>query len=323
MATPSRTSRWTSFSRTSSGRSQTRSPSPTPWSATRRRGCLGRAPDAAVVRYDLLFLFAYALAFAGAYLLARELGLGWGGAAVAGAAFAFAPFRLEQDGHMQVISSGGIPLAFAARPAGLPPPPAGVGGRGMGGRRLAAVGRFHARPAARLPAGDHLGDCSDRLGPQGVDHASAGVWRSRRSAGAAIFVAAGLLLSRPYVRVADAYRGRSNARGGGGVLGAAVDPFVAPDENLVWGGATSPLRDGLGNVPEKTLFPGLVIVVLAVAGAFRSAYRRWLRRGLGVGVVAILVLALGFRESGGLVWPYRVCMSWCRDGMRSGFRAGW
>ena len=76
-------------------------------------GLLGSGAEAAVFRYDLLFLFAYALAFAGAYLLARELGLGRGGAAVAGAAFAFAPFRLEQDGHMQVISSGGIPLAFA------------------------------------------------------------------------------------------------------------------------------------------------------------------------------------------------------------------
>src|SRR4051794_40230137 len=73
----------------------------------------GSGPEAAVVRYDLLFLFAYALAFAGAYLFARELGLGPGGAVIAGAAFAFAPFRLEQDGHMQVISSGGIPLALA------------------------------------------------------------------------------------------------------------------------------------------------------------------------------------------------------------------
>ena len=61
----------------------------------------------------MLFLFAYALAFAGAYLLARELGIGPAGAAVAGAAFAFAPFRLEQDGHLHVISSGGIPLALA------------------------------------------------------------------------------------------------------------------------------------------------------------------------------------------------------------------
>src|ERR671918_2733689 len=76
-------------------------------------GIIGRGPHAAMVRYDLLFIFAYAFAFLAAYLLARELGIGPAGAAVAGAAFAFAPFRLEQDGHMQVISSGGIPLCLA------------------------------------------------------------------------------------------------------------------------------------------------------------------------------------------------------------------
>src|SRR3954451_23852926 len=76
-------------------------------------GLIGSGPHAAVVRYDLLFLFAYALAFFGAYLLARELGAGRGGAFVAGAAFAYAPWRLEQDGHLHVLSSGGIPLALA------------------------------------------------------------------------------------------------------------------------------------------------------------------------------------------------------------------
>ncbi len=46
---------------------------------------------AAVVRYDLLFLLAFALAFLGAHLLARELGAPPWAAAVAGAAFAYAP----------------------------------------------------------------------------------------------------------------------------------------------------------------------------------------------------------------------------------------
>jgi hypothetical protein len=76
-------------------------------------GMVGDGPDDAIVRYDLLFVFSYALAFFGAYLLAREVGLGPAGAAIAGVAFAFAPFRLEQDGHMQVIASGGIPLSLA------------------------------------------------------------------------------------------------------------------------------------------------------------------------------------------------------------------
>ena len=50
--------------------------------------------QAALVVHNLLVLFAYALAFVGAYLLARELGAGlWGGLA-AGAAFAYAPWRL-------------------------------------------------------------------------------------------------------------------------------------------------------------------------------------------------------------------------------------
>src|SRR3954463_2153064 len=73
----------------------------------------GSGPTAAIARYDVLFLFAYALAFFGAYLLARELGAGRAGAFVAGAAFAYAPWRLEQDGHLHVLSSGGIPLALA------------------------------------------------------------------------------------------------------------------------------------------------------------------------------------------------------------------
>jgi len=69
-------------------------------------------PQAALAVHNLLVLFANALAFLGAYLLARELGAGrWGGVA-AGAAFAYAPWRLAQTGHLHVISSGGIPLAL-------------------------------------------------------------------------------------------------------------------------------------------------------------------------------------------------------------------
>jgi hypothetical protein len=75
-------------------------------------GMLGEGVDAAIVRYNLLFLFAYALAFAGAYLLARELGTTPLAAAAGGAAFAYAPWRLEQDGHLHVLSSGGIPLSL-------------------------------------------------------------------------------------------------------------------------------------------------------------------------------------------------------------------
>jgi hypothetical protein len=72
----------------------------------------GSGTVAALVRYNVLFLFAWSLCFMGAFLLARELGLGRLGAAAAGAAFAYAPYRVTEAGHLHVISSGGIPLAL-------------------------------------------------------------------------------------------------------------------------------------------------------------------------------------------------------------------
>jgi len=270
-------------------------------------GLVGDGPHAAVVRYDLMFLFAYALAFVGAYLLARELGLGPGGAAVAGAAFAFAPFRLEQDGHMQVISSGGIPLALA------------LGVRGYRVRRPGWVLTGWVVATWQLLLGFTLGLPFAYLLVAFLLIAAVVWWRRGRPsidrglavatiAGAVLFVGAGIALSRPYVHVADAH---PNARRTPADVEAFAAPpwayLVAPDENLVWGGATEPLRDTLSNVPEETLFPGLAILVLAIAGLGSTAFPRWLRVGLGIAVAIVAVLAMGFRGSGvyGYLWPYR------------------
>ncbi len=72
----------------------------------------GSGTVAALVRYNLLFLWAWSLCFVGAYLLARELGLRWYAAAAAGVAFAYAPYRVTEAGHLHVISSGGFVLAL-------------------------------------------------------------------------------------------------------------------------------------------------------------------------------------------------------------------
>ncbi len=268
---------------------------------------VGSGPDAAVVRYDLMFMFAYALAFAGVYLLGRELGLGPGGAAVAGAAFAFAPFRLEQDGHMQVISSGGVPLslAFGVRGYRLRRPGWVLGGWVVATWQL-LLGFTLGLPFAYLLVA--LWICSAVIW-----------WRRGRPpvhrglvvatvAGALLFVGTGIALSRPYVHVADAH---PNARRSPEDVEAFAAPpwayLVAPDENLVWGEATEPVGDTLSNVAEETLFPGLAILVLAIAGLGSSAFPRWLRVGLGVAVIVIAVLVMGFRGPGvvGYLWPYR------------------
>jgi hypothetical protein len=269
-------------------------------------GLVGSGPEAAVARYDVLFLLAYALAFAGTYLLARELGVGPGGALVAGAAFAFAPFRLEQDGHLHVISSGGIPLALA------------LGARGL---RLGSPGAMLAGwlvATWQLSLGFTLGLPFAYLLAALAVIAAVIWWRRGRppldrrllaatAAGAAIFVVVAGLISLPYQRVADEH---PEARRSPATVAAYSGPptvfAVAPDENLIWGEATAGLRDDLTNIPEKTLFPGLVTLALAIAGLGYAGYARGLRWGLGLGALVFAILALGFREEGGLLWPYRV-----------------
>ena len=93
-------------------------------------------------RYDLVFLFAYALAFAGAYLLARELGLGRG--RWPGRRSRSRPSDWSRT-YMQVISSGRIPLAFA------------LGLRGYRLRRPAWVVAGWAVAAWQLSVGFTLG----------------------------------------------------------------------------------------------------------------------------------------------------------------------
>jgi hypothetical protein len=76
-------------------------------------GLIGNGVTAAVLRYNILFVLAFALAFVGGYALLRQLGAGRVAAAVAGAALAYAPWRYGHVGHLNILSTGGITLAFA------------------------------------------------------------------------------------------------------------------------------------------------------------------------------------------------------------------
>ena len=65
-----------------------------------------------ILSYNLLFLSTFALSGLGMYLLVREItGNAWAGF-VAGLLFAFAPYRLAQSSHLQVLSSQWMPFAF-------------------------------------------------------------------------------------------------------------------------------------------------------------------------------------------------------------------
>ena len=112
----------------------------------------GSGTVAALVRYNLLFLWAWSFCFVGAYLLARELGLGRLGGAAAGVAFAYAPYRVTEAGHLHVISSGGTGAGAVPAAARLPALLAQARARRLARLRLADQPRLHARPAVRLPA---------------------------------------------------------------------------------------------------------------------------------------------------------------------------
>jgi hypothetical protein len=269
-------------------------------------GIIGSGPHAAMVRYDALFIFAYALAFFGAYLLARELGLGPAGAAIAGAAFAFAPYRLEQDGHLQVISSGGIPLAIA------------LAIRGVRLQRPWWLFWAWVVAAWQVSIGWVLG-LPFAYGLAGAVAFGVVLWLVRGrpavprpmliagAAGVAVFVAISYWIAHPYLYIADNFPAAKRSPHEVAAFSGPLKVFItAPEENWVWGAATAGVRNSLTTLQEKTLFPGLVIVVLAVAGVFSSSLSRRTRIGLGIGAVALLILQLGFREEGGLLWPYRV-----------------
>ena len=136
---------------TRSGPSTTRSRSRTRSSGTRPSDCsLRPARTLRSSAYNVLFLFAYALAFLGAYLLARELGVGLDrrgcrrGRVRVRAVEAHAerpPPRAVERRHRA--------RALPPRPR-LPAPQRADGRLRVARRRLADDARVHARPAARV-----------------------------------------------------------------------------------------------------------------------------------------------------------------------------
>jgi hypothetical protein len=256
---------------------------------------IGSGAEAALVRYNLLFLFAYALCFVGAYLLARELGAGRLGSAVAGVAFAYAPFKLSLTGHLHVISSGGIPLALFLL----------VRGYRRGSPRMVVAGWLVA--AWQLTLGFTLGLQLAYLLAV-IAAIAAVVWLARgrprlpRSlvaatlAGAVVFAGVGAFQARPLLRVSHDY---PQAKRGGSEIAhfsAPLKAFVsAPVEDRVWGGPTASIRNSLKTQNEQNQFPGVTVALLALVGLVAgTAFTRRLRAGLAVGVVVTAALALGY-----------------------------
>jgi hypothetical protein len=287
----------------------------------------GSGAVAALVRYNLLFLFAWSLCFVGAYLLARELGLSRLAGAAAGAAFAYAPYRVTEAGHLHVISSGGIPLAVFLLLRGYR--------RGSG--RLVLAGWLVA--AWQISLGFSLGLQFSYLLAVLALLVLVHWWRGRLSTGGAlisrrmlavtcigmaILGAVTIFQARPYLEVAHKYptakrtlKEVKNYSAGPSAL------LAASSENRVWSGVTAGARAHVHSKNESVFFPGGLILALALvgligAGGLRrgrsptsappgsgSPYTLGLRIGLAAGVLTCSILALGFGLTGA-GYPYRL-----------------
>lgn len=275
---------------------------------------IGEGPVAAVVRYNILYVLAHALAFIGAYALSRQLGANWIGAAVAGAAFGFAPWKLAQAGHLHVLSIGGIALSLAML------------ARGHGWSLRYGYRPERTRPGWAL-AGWLVAAWQITLGfgvglPFGYALAliclGAGVgylwsWRRRSTrppfsrrllladlVGGVIFSGVTIFMALPYLEVVARHpQGRRTL--------AHVEQFspplkgflLAPPESWLWGERHAAARESLSFAGEMTLLPGVTLIGLAFAGLFFSAWRLRYRLVLAAAVLVSIALAMGTQFGNG------------------------
>jgi hypothetical protein len=279
-------------------------------------GMIGDGPTAAILRYNLLYWFAAALTAFGAYALVRQLGSGWVGAAVAGAAWAFAPWRLSQAGHLHIMSTGGMALALAmlARGHGWSLRP--------GYRPEKANWRWvlagWSVAAWQMLLGFGIGLVFAYV-LAGIGLVSAVNWlRSRHRGfgrkllfanvgGGLIFAAACALGAWPLLKVVQLY---PYARRTSADLAAFSPPlrgfFIAPVQSWLWGDSHEAARASLRWAPEMTMLPGYTLYALALAGLVYSIWTVRQRVILGVATVLTFYLAMGTTAPSGGRYGYLV-----------------
>jgi len=258
----------------------------------------GEGAGAVALRYNVVFLLTYALAFTGAYALVRQLGASRAAGAVSGIAFAYAPWHLAQEGHLQILSTGGIPLALALLARGH-----GYGRPGPVRPSLVIAG--WAVAAWQVTIGFGLGlQFGYLLGALTVAYAGAWVTRRRGSVprrlaiaeavGMVGFLAVAGLFALPYLGVEDRHPEAQRSVADLQLFSPpATAFFTAPEDSLLYGDRQRDLRAGLGFAPEMTLAVGGGLVVLAAAGLAAGRWPVRRRVGLAAGVVVLLVLAMG------------------------------
>jgi hypothetical protein len=299
-------------------------------------GFFGSGTVAALVRYNLLFLFAWSLCVVGAYLLARELGLGRAGAAAAGVAFAYAPYRVTEAGHLHVISSGGLALALFLLVRGYrrsSPALVLTGwlvsawqvslGFTLGLQycylllvlaMLLFVHWWRGHGLERSGSESTTAEGHGLVAPAKLRRTGRGALIPRRvlavsCIGVAVLGAVTVYQARPYLKVSHDYpKAKRTLKEVKTYSAGPAALLAASSENRVWGAATAGMRAKVHSKNESVLFPGGLILLLALIGLALgrgSPFTRRLRFGLAIGIVTCSILALGFGLTGA-GYPYRL-----------------
>jgi hypothetical protein len=265
----------------------------------------GSGTVAALVRYNLLFLFAWSLCFFGAYLLARELGLGRLGGAAAGIAFAYAPYRVTEAGHLHVISSGGLPLALFLLIRGYrrsSPRLVFAGwlvsawqvslGFTLGlqycyllailgllvlvywwrGRLNPGAGWRGAPVTDTAPAPEAVATGGDATAAPAPIASGRGPLIPRRLLavsviGVALIGVVSIYQARPYLKISQDYpTAKRTLKEVKNYSSGPAALLSASSENRVWGAATSGMRAKVHSKNEDVFFPGGLILALALLG---------------------------------------------------------
>lgn len=275
---------------------------------------VGGGQAGALLQLNVATVLATATAGIGAHALARAMGSGLPGALVAGAGFAFAPWRLEQIIHLNVISTGGMALALAFL----------LRGHGWSLRHGFEPERMHAGWVAaawavacwQLTFGFAIGLVFAYVMAGACVLLAIGWLVVRRphvtrrfllaeTVGGAAFVAVGGLLTLPYLAIVDRFPEAARTEE---TLRLFSPPwqglFTAPETNRLWGAPHAVQRESFFWVPEMVLLPGFALIGLAALGMALSVWSLRARLVMAAAVITTAVLALGVTAPGGGRFTY-------------------
>ncbi|MBM2615047.1 hypothetical protein JIG36_05670 [Actinoplanes sp. LDG1-06] len=270
-------------------------------------GMVGSGMEAALLRYNIVYVLLHALAFVGAYALTRQLGAHPLGAAVAGVAWAFAPWRLAHAGHLNVISTGGIALSLAmlARGHGWSlrrghRPERHSTWWVLGGWLVAAWQITLGLAIGLVFAYFMIALCLVVAAFYGWSW-----WRRGRPPfgrrlvvanliGGVVFAVATAYMGLAFQRVVDLNPQADRALSWTEMYSPAWRGlFIAPEGSWLWGDRHATVREQLFWAPEMALLPGVVLIAFAAAGIFISVFRVRHRILLTLGLALAVLLTLG------------------------------